>query len=194
MADTNSYSSENLFVASEWVHERQYTVQTMSQVMAAFWERFNKAPPWRATLLDWEKWAFTLGSVKDMLGSGKKTTRLEMCSGCRFHWTFPTEVDTDTIIGAWCAMSIMQDHMKKDLNVRPYHPTFMNELLDGNMDRRYESCRALLDTFSNAVFHLEVLFSDKCAIYLNARTEMWCSGQKRIPISRRSWNIIHLMW
>jgi len=45
MADTNSYSSENLFVASEWVHERQYTVQTMSQVMAAFWERFNKAPP-----------------------------------------------------------------------------------------------------------------------------------------------------
>ena len=25
-------------------------------------------------------------------------------------------------------------------------------------------------------------------------TEMWCSAQRRIPISRRSWNIIHRMW
>ena len=46
--------------------------------------------------------------------------------------------------------STMRDHMKKDLNVRPYRPTFMNELSDGDMDQRYESCRALLDTFSNA--------------------------------------------
>jgi hypothetical protein len=38
-----------------WVHERQHTGQTMSQVMAAFRERFNKSPPRRATLLDWEK-------------------------------------------------------------------------------------------------------------------------------------------
>jgi hypothetical protein len=28
-------------VASVWVHERQHTGQTMSQVMAAFRERFN---------------------------------------------------------------------------------------------------------------------------------------------------------
>jgi hypothetical protein len=48
-----------------WVHERQHTVQTMSQVMTAFRERFNKAPPRRATLLDWKKRAFALRSVKD---------------------------------------------------------------------------------------------------------------------------------
>jgi hypothetical protein len=52
-------------VASVWVHERQHTGPTMSQVMAAFGEWFNKAPPRRATLLDWEKRVFTLGSVKD---------------------------------------------------------------------------------------------------------------------------------
>jgi hypothetical protein len=34
-------------------------------MMAAFWERFNNAPPRRATLLDWEDLAFTLGSFKD---------------------------------------------------------------------------------------------------------------------------------
>jgi hypothetical protein len=28
----------------------------------------------------------------------------------------------------------MQDHMKKDLNMRLYRPTFVNELSDGDMD------------------------------------------------------------
>ena len=62
----------------------------------------------------------------------------------------------------------MRDQMK-DLNVRPYRPTFVNELSDGDVDRRHESCRAMLDTFSNAVSHSKVLFSDECAIYRSAR-------------------------
>jgi len=37
------------------------------------------------------------------------------------------------------------------------------------MDRRYESCRALLDTFSNVVSRSKALFSDECAIYRSAR-------------------------
>ena len=64
-------------MASVWVHDRQHTGQTMSQVMAAFRERFNKAPPQRATLLDWKKRAFALESVKDSPQSGRKTTHLE---------------------------------------------------------------------------------------------------------------------
>jgi hypothetical protein len=55
MADTSSYSIKERFVASVWVHERQHMGETMSQVMAAFQEWFNEAPPRRATLLDWEK-------------------------------------------------------------------------------------------------------------------------------------------
>jgi len=85
MADTSSYSIEERLVASVWVHEAQHTGQAMSQVMAAFRERFNNAPPRGATLLDWEKPAFALGSVKDRPRSGRKTARLETCSGCRFH-------------------------------------------------------------------------------------------------------------
>jgi hypothetical protein len=59
----------------------------------------------------------------------------------------------------------MRDHVKKDLNVGLYRPTFVNELSDANMDRHYESCRALLDTFSNAVSCSKVLFGDEYAIY-----------------------------
>ena len=38
-----------------------------------------------------------------------------------------------------------------------------------SLSPRYESCRALLDTFSNAVSRSKVLFSDECAIYRSAR-------------------------
>ena len=65
MADTSSYFIEESLVASVWVHERQHTGQTMSQVMAVLRELFNKAPPRRATMLDWEKRAFALGNVKE---------------------------------------------------------------------------------------------------------------------------------
>ena len=77
--------------------------------------------------------------------------------------------------------STMRDHMKKALNVRPYRPTFVNELSDGDMDRRYESCRALLDTFSNAVVSSKVLFSDECAIYRSARDRNMVFWSKENP-------------
>jgi hypothetical protein len=44
MADTKQLLYQERLVASVWVHERQHTGQTMSQVMAAFREWFNKAP------------------------------------------------------------------------------------------------------------------------------------------------------
>ncbi|PSN30196.1 hypothetical protein C0J52_27725, partial [Blattella germanica] len=44
-------------------------------------ERFNKAPPRKATLLDWERRAFAFGSVKDRPRSGSKKTREETCAG-----------------------------------------------------------------------------------------------------------------
>ena len=52
----------------------------MSQVMAAFRKRFNKAQQRRATLLGWEKRAFALGSVKERPPSGTKTTCMETCA------------------------------------------------------------------------------------------------------------------
>ena len=69
----------------------------------------------------------------------------------------------------------------KDLNVGPYRLTFVNELSDGDMDRRYESCRALLDTFSNAVSRSKVLFSDECAIYRSARVRNVVFRSKENP-------------
>jgi len=144
MADTSSYSIEERLVASVWVHERQHTGQTMSQVMAVFRERFNKAPPQRATLLDWEKRAFALGSVKDRPRSGRKTTRLETCAAviASIELT-PMKTTRKRSSEPGVPRSTMRDHMKKDLNVRPYRPSFVNELSDGDMDRRYESFRVL---------------------------------------------------
>ncbi|PSN43386.1 hypothetical protein C0J52_17971 [Blattella germanica] len=56
-------------------------LELIGQIMGAFQERFNKAPPRKATLLDWERRAFGFGSVKDRLQSGRKKTREETCAG-----------------------------------------------------------------------------------------------------------------
>jgi hypothetical protein len=89
MADTSGCCIQERWVASVCVRERQHTGQTMCQVMTAFRGRFNKAPPRRATLLDWEKRAVALGSVKERPRSGRKTTRLETCSGLPHPLNFP---------------------------------------------------------------------------------------------------------
>jgi len=111
-------------MASVWMHERQHTGQTMSQVMAAFRERFNKAPPRIATLLDWEKRGFALGSVKDRPRSGRKTARLETSAAVAAsieRSLMKSKRKRSTELGV--PRSTMRDHMKRDLNVRPYRPT-----------------------------------------------------------------------
>ena len=144
-------------MASVWVQGSKHTET------AAFWKRFNKAPPRRASLLDWEKRAFALGSVKERPRSGRKTTRLETCAAVAASKERSPVKSTRKRSSEFGVPRSTTRDMKKELNMRPYRPTFVNKLSDGNMDRCYESCCALLDTFSNAVSRSKVLFSDECA-------------------------------
>ncbi|PSN32921.1 hypothetical protein C0J52_27399 [Blattella germanica] len=56
-------------------------LELMAQIMGAFQEIFNKAPPRRVTLLDWKRCAFAFGSVKYRQWSVRKKTREETCAG-----------------------------------------------------------------------------------------------------------------
>ncbi|PSN45292.1 hypothetical protein C0J52_12471 [Blattella germanica] len=91
----------------------------MAQIMGAFQERFKKAPPRKATLLDWERRAFGFGSVKDSPRSGKKKTREETCAGVA------ASIEQSPIKSTRkCAAELgiprtkMRDHMQQDLKVR----------------------------------------------------------------------------
>jgi hypothetical protein len=55
--------------------------------------------------------------------------------------------------------------MKKDLQVKPLHLTFINELSDSDMDRYYEACDTLPATFESKESCLKVLLTDECTIY-----------------------------
>jgi len=176
-------------VASVWVHGSKHTET------AAFWEGFNKAPLRTASLLDWEIRAFALGSVKEMLRSGRKTTRLETRA------VVAASKERSPVKSTWkrssefgVPRSTTRD-MKKELNMRPYRPTFVNKLSDGNMDRCYESCCALLDTFSNAVSRSKVLFSDECAIFRSARNRkvVFCSKENPNSTQELEHNPPHVM-
>ena len=162
--------------------------------MAAFRERFNKAPPQRATQLNWEKRAFALGSVKDRLRSGRKTTRLETCPA----------------VVASIERSPMKSTRKRssELGV-PWstcETTWKTWMWGRIAQLSWMNCRMatwigamnlamLCWTHSQMPYPAERFFSVTNVPSIAVRaTEMWCSGQRRIPISRRSCNIIHRMW
>ena len=88
--------------------------------MGAFQERFNKAPPRKATLLDWERRAFAFGSVKDRPRSGRKKTREETCAGVAASIEqSPIKSTRKRAAELGIPRTTMRDHMKKDLKVRP---------------------------------------------------------------------------
>ncbi|PSN43606.1 hypothetical protein C0J52_16384 [Blattella germanica] len=92
----------------------------MAQIMGAFQERFNKAPPRKATLLDWERRAFSFDSVKDRLRNGRKKTREETCAGVAASIEqSPIKSTRKRAVELGILRITMRDHMKKDLKLRP---------------------------------------------------------------------------
>ncbi|PSN29754.1 hypothetical protein C0J52_22236 [Blattella germanica] len=81
---------------------------------------FNKAPPRKATILDWERLAFGFGSVKDRPRSGWKKTREETCAGVAASIEQSPIKSTRKRAVELCIprKTISRDHMKKDLKVR----------------------------------------------------------------------------
>ncbi|PSN47316.1 hypothetical protein C0J52_04427 [Blattella germanica] len=79
-------------------------------------ERFNKAPPRKATLLDWERRVFAFGSVKDRPRSGRKKTREETCAGVATsieQSPSPFKATRKRAAELGIPRTTMRDHMKK---------------------------------------------------------------------------------
>ncbi|PSN32241.1 hypothetical protein C0J52_20504 [Blattella germanica] len=89
----------------------------MAQILGAFQERFNKAPPRKATLLDWERCAFAFGNVKNRLRSGNKT-REGTCAGVAASIEqSPIKSTRKRAAELGIPRTTMRDHMKEDLKM-----------------------------------------------------------------------------
>ena len=118
-----------------------------------------------------------------------------MCSGCHFHWTFPIEVNMETIVTAWCATVN---------NARPHEEKLECEAVSPNFHEwtvrwRHGSALWIMPCSAGHILNCRIPHKGSfqwqmCHLSQCGQTEMWCSGQRIIPISRRSWNIIHRMW
>ena len=72
-------------------------------------------------------------------------------------------------------------HMKKDVKVRPNRPTFVNELSDADMDRRYDSSHPLWDTYPKCHIQLNDSFHDDSAIYRGGHDRNEVFHSKKTP-------------
>ena len=178
MADTSLYTIEERLIASVWVHDRARERASLEDIRKRFSERFNKPAPKRDTLYTWEKKAFTTGSVLDSKRSGRPRTRElhvesveESCSRS------PQKSSRKRSSELGIPRSTLQKIMKKDLGLKPYRPSCVNQLSDVDMDARKAACQVLLRKFPTAESRKNVFFSDECAIYLSNRSRnvyFWC--------------------
>ncbi|PSN57993.1 hypothetical protein C0J52_08118 [Blattella germanica] len=94
----------------------------MAKIMGTLKERFNKASPRKATLLDWERRVFAFGSVKDRPRSGRKKTREEPCAGVLASIEqSPIKSTCKRAAVFGIPRTTMQDHMKKYLKQVELH-------------------------------------------------------------------------
>lgn len=59
----------------------------------------------------------------------------------------------------------MLTHITKDLDLKLFKPSFVNELSNKDMDKRRVACGQLLDLFPTIPKHGKVFFSNVCTIY-----------------------------
>ena len=184
MADTSSYSSEERLVASVWVHERQHTGQTMSQVIGCVpGERHCWIGKNERSLLEVLK---TGRGVGEKQRAWKHVQRLPLPLNVPQWSRHGNDRQSLVCHGQQCETTRRNTWMWGRIA----------QLSNGDMDRRYESCRALLDTFSNAVSRTKVLFSDECAIYRSARDRNVVFWSKENPnfTQELEHNPPHVIW
>jgi hypothetical protein len=74
-----------------------------------------------------------------------------------------------------------QNHMKKDVKVRPNRPIFVNELSDADMNRRYDTCHPLWYIYPKCKMWLNDPCSDECAIYRSQHDRNAVFRSKKTP-------------
>ena len=154
----------------------------MSGIMNMFTERFQKAAPRKATLLDWEKRAFELESALDRPRSGRRSSRDETRAKAAFSVDrSPQKSIRKQAAKLGVPRSTPHDYTRRDLLLKPYRARFANELLDVDYERRYDACGALLDNFPDDESRSKVLLRDKCAIYRSSRSRYVVIRAKENP-------------
>lgn len=170
MADTSVFTIEERLVACVWVHERPKSGKTMDKIMDDFVVRFGKPSPNRKTLLTWSKKAFVTGSVLDAPRCGRPSTRVESCAAVEESiQRSPMKSTRKRSAELDIPRSTMMDYVRKDLKMKCFRPVSVNELSDGDLEKRIEACRLMLHRFRTGTDKSNVLFSDECAIYRSTR-------------------------
>lgn len=166
MCDTSNYTIEQRIIASTWVHERDVTGKSITDIKHDFMQRFQRPCPGKMTLTRWAKKLFTTGCIKDKKRTGRQVIRKRRSQEIvQSINDSPKKSIRKRSAELGIPRSTLHKHMKLDLKLHPYHPMCVNELSDQDLERRQACCAALLNKFDTIPIRGKVFFSDECAIY-----------------------------
>ena len=148
MADRSPFTFEERIVTSMWVHERHNTGDTLDTISANFKERFKKNPPTRKTMSNWESKLFETGYTKDASRSGRPVKCRELCESLEQSTiNFPLKTTRKRLAELDIPQTTMMSYMKKNLEVKAWWPSFVNELSGADRKKRKLVCDKLKRIF-----------------------------------------------
>lgn len=89
----------------------------------------------------------------------------------------------------------MGGHVKTDSGFKAFRPTFVNELIDNDLQSRQDSCGRILEVFTTITKCTDVIFTGKCVTYHSSRSRnihFW-SKEKRHFHEEKEHNLSHVM-
>ncbi|KAJ4435108.1 hypothetical protein ANN_23683 [Periplaneta americana] len=87
----------------------------------------------------------------------------------------------------------MRKHMKLDLKLRCWSPLNVNELSDGDLERRVDACGRMLQQCPTLAQQPKAMISEECAIYRSSRSRNVFFGEEKIHIYLKKSSAIHHM-
>ena len=117
-----------------WIHEHDYTGDTLDTISAKFKERFEKNPPTLKMMPTWESKLFKTGNAR-MLLVHKISESQESCKSLEqsiinspLKWTSKRSVE----LGIQQTTRI--SYLKKEMEVKAWQPSFVNKLSDADRE------------------------------------------------------------
>ena len=169
-------------------------LKTMKTVLQDLARRFGTPAPTKRTILRWEQKLFLIGSMKDKARTRRLLTRSDSCaevqvSGQQSPIKSLRKQSAELQISKTTTLTLMA----KDLQLRSFRLTFVNELSDNDREKRRVVCGRFLHLFRTIAQRSKVFFFDACAIYRSSRSRNIYFGAKKICIIMKNWSTIPRM-
>lgn len=144
--------------------------KSVATVCEMFEQKFNKPAPSHSSMYYWKKKFLETGSIiDDRPRSGRPVTATGDEQTAEIRGLIDSNPTSTREMASVVGISHTSVHnVLMKIGAHPYKPTYSQELVDGDEDRRLQFCESMIDRLNaDPTFNRKITFSDECNFHLN---------------------------